>query len=88
MIHEALKHNAKHFIYSSIDRGGAKSIKDLTCILHFIHKHRIEQHLLKKTKDSNNCILREPDTGHCWQALCDMFQDVYAWGPAPDDGCQ
>ncbi|CRL19770.1 unnamed protein product [Penicillium camemberti] len=51
--HEALKHNLKHLIYCFIHRGGTKSINNLTRTLHFIHKHRIEQHLLNKTNDLN-----------------------------------
>ncbi|KAJ5419698.1 uncharacterized protein N7487_003248, partial [Penicillium crustosum] len=51
LFHEALKRNAEHFIYSSVDRDGAKSINNSTNILHFIQKHRIEHHLLKRSKD-------------------------------------
>lgn len=53
LIDEAVKHNVKHFIYSSVDRGGANSINNPTRIPHFIHKHHIEKHLLEKTKDGN-----------------------------------
>lgn len=41
----------KHFVYSSADRGGEKSINNPTDIPHFINKHRIEKHLLEKTKN-------------------------------------
>ncbi|KAJ5227549.1 uncharacterized protein N7469_007555 [Penicillium citrinum] len=51
LIDEALKYGVKHFVYSSADRGGAKSINNPTDIPHFINKHHIEKHLLEKTKN-------------------------------------
>lgn len=54
LIDEALKHNAKFFIYSSVDRGGPSvSPTNPTRIPHFINKHNIEQHLIEKTKNTN-----------------------------------
>ena len=51
LVDEALKHGVKHFVYSSVDRGGEKSIDNPTNIPHFITKHNIERHLIEKTKD-------------------------------------
>jgi nucleoside-diphosphate-sugar epimerase len=51
LVDEALKNGVKHFIYTSVDRHGAKSLDNPTNIPHFIHKHHIEQHLIEKTKD-------------------------------------
>lgn len=39
----------KHFVYSSVDRGGAESGTDATSVPHFASKHRVEQHLFEKT---------------------------------------
>ncbi|KAJ5159469.1 uncharacterized protein N7482_006473 [Penicillium canariense] len=51
LIDEALKHGVKHFVYTSVDRHGAKSIDNPTNVPHFIRKHEIEKHLIEKTKD-------------------------------------
>ncbi|GAM35405.1 nucleoside-diphosphate-sugar epimerase family protein [Talaromyces pinophilus] len=61
LIDEALKQNAKFFIYSSVDRGGpSTSPTNPTRVPHFINKHNIEQHLIGRTKytDMNWFILR------------------------------
>ena len=43
----------KHFVYSSVDRGGnEKSWTNPTNVPHFISKHNIELHLREKAKDS------------------------------------
>ncbi|MBW0461191.1 hypothetical protein O181_000906 [Austropuccinia psidii MF-1] len=53
LVDEALKQNVKFFIYCSVDRGGEeKSPKSPTNVLHFIHKHKIEQHLMEKSKNT------------------------------------
>jgi uncharacterized protein YbjT (DUF2867 family) len=49
LIDESVAHGVKHFVYSSVDRGGnAKSFKSETPIPHFKTKFQIEQHLLEK----------------------------------------
>lgn len=52
IVDEALKHNVKHFVYTSVDRGGSpgKSDSNPTNVPHFISKHNIETHLKEKTK--------------------------------------
>ncbi|KAF3054966.1 NmrA-like family domain-containing protein 1 [Daldinia childiae] len=50
LIDASLKNGVKHMVYSSVDRGGAKSDNDPTDIPHFISKHNIEKYLLEKTK--------------------------------------
>ena len=53
LIDEALKHNAKFFVYSSVDRGGSSaSPTNPTRVPHFINKHNIERHLIEKTKNT------------------------------------
>lgn len=52
LIDAALRYGIKHFVYSSVDRGGPRSDNDPTDIPHFISKHNIEQHLFEKTRDS------------------------------------
>ncbi|KAI9372716.1 hypothetical protein BJX61DRAFT_506011 [Aspergillus egyptiacus] len=60
LIDAALKNNVKHFVYSSVDRGGDASIDTPTNIPHFLSKHNIEHHLINKTKgtDMSWTILR------------------------------
>ena len=50
MINEAIKHGVKHFVFSSVDRGGdEKSDENPTMIEHFASKHRIEAQLREKS---------------------------------------
>ncbi|KAI1095558.1 NAD(P)-binding protein [Rostrohypoxylon terebratum] len=51
LVDASLKNGVKHMVYSSVDRGGAKSDDSPTDIPHFISKHNIEQYLYEKTKD-------------------------------------
>ncbi|KPM41924.1 hypothetical protein AK830_g4672 [Neonectria ditissima] len=53
LVDSAIKHGAKHFVYSSVDRHGAKSIDNPTNIPHFVSKHKIEHHLIAKAKDTD-----------------------------------
>ncbi|CAG8019570.1 unnamed protein product [Penicillium olsonii] len=52
LVDAALKNNVKHFVYSSVDRGGEASFDSPTPIPHFISKHKIEHHLAEKAKGS------------------------------------
>ncbi|KAH7075068.1 hypothetical protein FB567DRAFT_453100 [Paraphoma chrysanthemicola] len=49
LVDAAIKNGVKHFVYSSVDRGGPKSDQDATNVPHFASKHRIEQHLFSKS---------------------------------------
>ncbi|KAH6880549.1 nucleoside-diphosphate-sugar epimerase family protein [Thelonectria olida] len=53
LVDSALNHGVKHFVYSSVDRHGAQSINNQTKIPHFASKHRVEYHLIDKTKKSD-----------------------------------
>ncbi|OAL23559.1 hypothetical protein AYO20_11004 [Fonsecaea nubica] len=65
LIDAALKFGVKHFVYSSVDRGGpARSDKDPTTVPHFISKYNIEKHLFEKTKSRQNT-----DVGMNWTVL-------------------
>ncbi|KAF3163724.1 hypothetical protein TWF788_001347 [Orbilia oligospora] len=48
LITAAINNNVKHFIYSSVDRGGAASDNSPTNVPHFIAKHNIERFLFEK----------------------------------------
>lgn len=52
LVDVAIKHNVKHFVYSSADRGGPHSADDPTNVPHFISKHNIEKHLEAKSASS------------------------------------
>jgi uncharacterized protein YbjT (DUF2867 family) len=52
LIDAALTHGVKHFVYSSVDRGGAASETSPTTVPHFISKHAVEQHLFAKAQGS------------------------------------
>lgn len=52
LIDESIKEGVKFFVYSSVDRGGDKSIENPTNIPHFMSKHNIEKHLLEKAAGS------------------------------------
>ncbi|KAL7938769.1 hypothetical protein V8C35DRAFT_87850 [Trichoderma chlorosporum] len=53
LIDSALKAGVKHFVYSSVDRHGDKSINNPTNVPHFISKHNIEHHLINSTKSKD-----------------------------------
>jgi uncharacterized protein YbjT (DUF2867 family) len=51
IIDAAIKNNVKHFVFTSVDRGGAgKSEDNPTAIEHFASKHRIEKYLKEKNE--------------------------------------
>lgn len=50
LIDEALNQGVRHFVYSSVDRGGEQSITNPTNIPHFMTKHHVEMHLLARTR--------------------------------------
>lgn len=52
LIDVALKRGVKFFLYSSVDRGGDASFESPTPIPHFISKHNIEHHLVRRAKGS------------------------------------
>lgn len=50
LIDASLENGVKHFVYSSVDRGGEKrSFENPTPVPHFASKHKVEQYLLEKT---------------------------------------
>ncbi|KZM25035.1 uncharacterized protein EKO05_0003216 [Ascochyta rabiei] len=51
LIDAAIKHGIKHFVYSSVDRGGSKSDTNATTVPHFASKYRVEQYLFEKTRN-------------------------------------
>ena len=48
LIDVAISQGVRHFVYSSVDRGGEKSEDNPTDVPHFRTKHNIEKHLLEK----------------------------------------
>lgn len=53
MVDLAVKHGVKHFVYSSVDRGGERSINNPTNIPHFVSKHNVEHHLINGAKGTD-----------------------------------
>jgi len=45
LVGAAIKHNVKHFVYTSVDRHGARSDTDPTHVPHFASKYRVEKYL-------------------------------------------
>ncbi|KAL0936760.1 nucleoside-diphosphate-sugar epimerase family protein [Colletotrichum truncatum] len=61
LVDEALANNVKHFVYSSIDRGGDSSYDNyIPRVQHFIGKYRIEHHLVDKAKDKMSWTILRP----------------------------
>lgn len=52
LVDEALKRGVAHFVYTSVDRGGDKSLDNPTDIPHFRSKHNIEKYLIENAKGS------------------------------------
>jgi uncharacterized protein YbjT (DUF2867 family) len=53
LIDAAIAHNVQFFVYSSVDRGDAKSSSDPTTVPHWATKHRIEKHLEQKSSGTS-----------------------------------
>ena len=54
LVDAAVVNGVKHFVYTSVDRGGpGRSDTNPTKVPHFISKHRIEQHLKESAKGTN-----------------------------------
>ncbi|KAL6710982.1 hypothetical protein ACN47E_006857 [Coniothyrium glycines] len=53
LVDAAVKNGVQYFVYSSADRGGARSDNDPTNVPHFITKHNIEKHLVAKASSSD-----------------------------------
>lgn len=61
LIDESLRQGVKHFVYSSVDRGGdEKSWANPTPIPHFISKHEIEHHLKEMAGDKMGWTILRP----------------------------
>jgi uncharacterized protein YbjT (DUF2867 family) len=59
LIDAAVRSGVKHFVYSSVDRGGPQdSDQNATPIAHFITKFNIEKHLLATAGDMQYTIIR------------------------------
>ncbi|EME38900.1 hypothetical protein DOTSEDRAFT_180879 [Dothistroma septosporum NZE10] len=60
MIDEAVKAGVKHFVYSSVERGGDERSWEnpIPSVGHFATKHNVEQHLKKKASSMGWTILR------------------------------
>lgn len=55
LIDESIKAGVKHFVYSSLERGGEeRSWNNPTTVPHFITKHQIEHHLRDSTADGKS----------------------------------
>ena len=52
MVDQAVAHNVKLFVYTSVDRGGDNSENNPTYVPHFISKHDIEAYLKAKAADA------------------------------------
>ena len=52
VVDQAIAHNVKVFVYTSVDRGGDKSENNPTYVPHFISKHDIETYLKAKAADA------------------------------------
>lgn len=52
VVDQAIAHNVKVFVYSSVDRGGDKSESNPTYVPHFISKHAIEAHLKSRAPET------------------------------------
>lgn len=77
-MNESIAQGVKFFVYSSVDRGGDKSINNPTTIPHFIYKHEIEKHLIEKAAAAGMewTILRP--TAFMENLSADFFGKVFA----------
>ena len=52
VVDQAIAHNVKVFVYTSVDRGGDKSESNPTYVPHFISKHTIEAYLKSRAPET------------------------------------
>ena len=52
VVDQAIAHNIKIFVYTSVDRGGDKSESNPTYVPHFISKHNIENYLKDRAAEA------------------------------------
>ncbi|KAF1347214.1 nucleoside-diphosphate-sugar epimerase family protein [Lizonia empirigonia] len=60
LIDASIENGVRHFVYSSVDRGGSRSDTDATSVPHFASKHRIEQHLFKSAEGKMDWTVLRP----------------------------
>lgn len=53
LVDAAIAAGVRHFIYSSVDRGGNNSASNPTNVPHFISKHLVEKYLIATVNDAN-----------------------------------
>ena len=53
MVDAAIANGVRHFVYTSVDRGGAQSDTNPTYVPHFISKHHVEQYLKAESAKTN-----------------------------------
>ena len=56
LVDAAIRHDVKHFVYTSVDRHGARSDMDPTEVPHFANKHRIEKYLREKAEAASGSM--------------------------------
>lgn len=78
LVDTALKYNVKHFVYTSVDRGGDASFHNPTPIPHFISKHHIEHHLVEQTKGTGMSWTILRPTAFLQNFTPDFFGKVFA----------
>ncbi|MCJ1289155.1 hypothetical protein MMC34_000687 [Xylographa carneopallida] len=84
LVDAAVANGVHHFVYTSVDRGGAKSDEDPTDVPHFISKYRIEKYLIEKAASSHmGWIILRPTTffenltpGFMGKLMVTMFQSL------------
>lgn len=60
LVDSAIKHGVKYFVYTSVDRGGAKSIDNPTNVPQFASKHHIEHYLIDRAQDKMSWTILRP----------------------------
>ncbi|KAF4827107.1 NmrA-like family domain-containing protein 1 [Colletotrichum tropicale] len=60
LVDGALANGVQHFVYASVDRGGAESYEHPTSVPHFRSKHNIEHHLVEKSKGKMSWTILRP----------------------------
>jgi uncharacterized protein YbjT (DUF2867 family) len=62
LVDSAIKHGVKHFVYTSVDRHGDRSLDNPTNIPHFKSKYHIEHHLIDSAGDKMSWTILRPAT--------------------------
>lgn len=78
LVDASVAYGVKHFVFSSVDRGGVESDSSPTPVPHFISKHNIEKHLKESAKGTGMTYTILRPTAFMENLTPNLFGRVFA----------